>query len=245
MQGSFRQRVKPFGHVHAWAEHEERVASEPVGRRLARQLAKRSSDPVLPGLTGIQDQRRQLFRRAPVLEQGGDARLPPARGKPQDDGLPSGREPKTEGGGKTFDGERDAAHDRGRQLDDETGHRLEIDAGPLEAIRDCAAIREGVRIPWKEDRDLLAVSGELDHLVDRFERRDVGMRGGEVQQTSAASIAIANDIGVLDRLDCLHGGKTWMTWSDADQPDRAHATTPIPTRDMADRLELSADHVIR
>src|SRR5213594_1362217 len=107
------------------------------------------------------------------------------------------------------------------------------------------ADRESVWIAWKQHSDLLAAASELDHLIDRFEGRDVGIRLRKVKQTGAAAIVVANDVGVLDRFDCLHGRKTWMAWSYADELDRAHSTMSIPTRDMGDRLELSADHVLR
>ena len=200
---------------------------------------------MLSGLTGIQDERRQLLWRAAVLEQSGNARLPPARGKTQDHGLASCGEPEAKRCGKTFDGQRDAAHDRGSELDDEAWHCFEIDPGSLEPVGDRAAVRESVWIAWKQHSDLLAAASELDHLIDRFEGRDVGIRLRKVKQTGAAAIVVANDVGVLDRFDCLHGRKTWMAWSYADELDRAHSTMSIPTRDMGDRLELSADHVLR
>src|SRR5690349_5962305 len=116
----------------------------------------------------------------------------------------------------------------------------------MQPVGHLAAARERVWISGKQDRDLAPVAREADHLIDRFERCDVCVRGCEVQQSGAATIAVADDIGFLHGFDGLHGGKSWMTWSDADEPDPAHATTtPIPTRDTADRLELSAHHVVR
>ena len=58
-----------------------------------------------------------------------------------------------------------------------------------------------------------------------------------MQQTGTAAIAIADDIGFLDRLDRLQSGQPWMTWSDTDKPDPTHSTTPsIPTRDMGRQI---------
>ena len=71
------------------------------------------------------------------------------------------------------------------------------------------------------------------------------MRRGEVQQAGAATVAVANHIGFFHGFDRLQGGKARMPWADSDQPDSAHATTtPNPTRDTADRLELSTDHIV-
>src|SRR3989440_9798554 len=245
MKRTSRQRVQSLGHLDARSEHEQRIAPQPIGGRLARQLAEGGRDAVLSGLTGIQDERRQLLWRPAVLEQGGNARLPPARGKPQHHGVASGGEPEAKRSGKTFDGQRDAAHDRGSKLDDEAWQCFEIYPGPLEPVGDRAAVRESVWIAGKQHGDLLAGASELDHLIDRFERRDVGIRLRKVKQTGAAAIAIANDVGVLDCFDCLHGRKTWMAWSYADELDRAHTNMSFPTWDMGDRLELSADHVLR
>jgi hypothetical protein len=50
-----------------------------------------------------------------------------------------------------------------------------------------------------------------------------------MQKTDATAIAVANHVGVLDRLDCLNGRQAWMSWSDTDELDLAHVT--IPTRD--------------
>jgi hypothetical protein len=57
-----------------------------------------------------------------------------------------------------------------------------------------------------------------------------------VQQAGAASIAVANDVGLTDCFDCLHSGQAWMTWSHTDEPDPTHATMPIPTRDTGRQI---------
>jgi hypothetical protein len=57
-----------------------------------------------------------------------------------------------------------------------------------------------------------------------------------MQQTRTAAVAISDHVGFLDRLDRLQSGQPGMTWSDTDEPDPAHTTTPIPTRDMGRQI---------
>ena len=116
----------------------------------------------------------------------------------------------------------------------------------MQPLRHLTAIGERVRVAGKEDRHLAPAPRETNYLIDRFERCYVRVRRREMKQTGAAAVAVANDVGFFHGLDRLHRGQTWMTWSHADESDPAHATTtPIPSRDTADRLELSTDHVVR
>ena len=246
VERAFGERVQALRHLHAGPEDQERIAPQTVGRRLARQLAERGADPVLARQARIEDQRGGCLGRAAVLQKRADTRLPPPRGQAQDDRLAAGREAETDRSGQALDGQRDAAHHRRRELDDEPGHRLEIDAGAMQPLSHLTAVGEGVRVAGKEDRHLAPAPRETNYLIDRFERCYVRVRRREMKQTGAAAVAVANHVGFFHGLDRLHRGQTWMTWSHADESDPAHATTTlIPTRDTADRLELSTDHVVR
>src|SRR5262249_11598348 len=172
---------------------------------------------------------------------------PPAPDPGSTDAVPTAsRQSETNRRRKAFDREWDAAHHGRGELDDQSRHRLEIDSRTLQSIGHLAAVGERVRVAWKKDGDLASIARKADHIINRFERRDVRVGGGEMQQARAASVADANDVGFFDCFHGLNGGQPWMTWSDADEPDPTHATTmPIPTRDTGDRLELSAHHVVR
>jgi len=46
-----------------------------------------------------------------------------------------------------------------------------------------------------------------------------------MKQRSTTAIAAADDVGILDRLDRLHGGQSGVPGTNTDEPDPAHAST--------------------
>ena len=62
-----------------------------------------------------------------------------------------------------------------RQLDDETGHSLEVNAGTFELFRHLAAIGEGVGVPGEQNGDSLSGLRETNELIGGVERSDVGI----------------------------------------------------------------------
>src|SRR3979409_1258192 len=100
----------------------------------------------------------------------------------------------------TLDRQRDAAHHRRGELDDEARDRLEVDLRALELLGDVAAVGERVGVAWEEHGHLAPGACETHDLLGRFERADVRLRGSHVEKGSAATIPAANDFGILDRL---------------------------------------------
>ena len=180
---------------------------------------------MLSRLAGVEDQRRRRLRRPAVSHQRRDARLPPTGRQTQHNSLGAFDQPEGDRSRPAFDRQRDAAHHRRSQLDDEPGDRFEVDLSALELRGNVAAIREGVRVAWKEDGHLATCACETHYLLGRLERPDIRVRGSKVKKRSAATITAADDFGILDRLDRLNGGQARMSGTDADQPDSAHEST--------------------
>src|SRR6202165_2795145 len=233
MQRPFRHAVEALGHLDARTQHEQRIAAGSVRGRLARELAERRRDAMLARESGVQDQRGGRLRGAPVLEQRGDARVPPARREAQHDCFSLFDQAEANRRGQALDRERDAAHHRRRELDDQAWHGFEIDAGSFQTFGDLAPIGECIWVAGTKHCDLAPVARETNYLIDGLERSDVGVRAREMQEAGAAAIVIADDIGLFPPFDRLHGGQAWMAWSNAYEADPAHATIPIPTRDTA------------
>src|SRR5205809_1007513 len=125
MEGPARKRVEALGHLDARPDHEQRVAAEAVGGRLAGQLAQRRRHASLPGQSRAEDQRGRRVGGTPVRHQLADARLPPARRQPQHDSLGAFHQAEAERVGAAFDGEGDAAHHGRGHLDCHAGDRFE------------------------------------------------------------------------------------------------------------------------
>src|SRR5712692_3751525 len=192
---------------------------------------------MLAWLPRVENQGRRRVRLPTVGEQRADARLPPARREPKHDRLRALDQAEADRRRAPFDGERDAAHDRRGELEDEPGHGFEIDTGALETLSHLAAVRECVWVAGEKNRDLATQSRESDDLFGGIERADLGSRRGEVKQPGATTIAVANYVGLPDRLDRLHRGQTWVSGTDTHEPNP-------DARTHEKRLELSRNHVV-
>ena len=222
MERAPRKRVQPLRHLHARTDHKQGVAAQPIGGGLVRKLAEGRGHAPLARLPRVQEEGRRRLRGAPISEQLGDARLPPARGKPEHDGLRSAHETDPHRGGPAFDGQGDPAHHRRGELDRHARHRLEVKACALESPGNLSSVGKRVWVAREKHGHFAARAREPDHFVRRYERRNVSRGCGEMKQSSATAIAVANGVGALDRLHRMDRGETWMSRTYPDQHDPAH-----------------------
>src|SRR6266852_3108083 len=159
-----------------------------------------------------------------VCEKRADSRLPPARRESQHHSFGAFHEPKADRRRAALDGQRNAAHDRCGQLEDEPRHSFEIDTRTLKPLGHRAAIREHVRISREENRDLPTLPCEANDLVGVIERADIRAGSCVVQESRATTVAVADDVGFLDRFDRLDGRETRVSGTDTHEPDSAPRT---------------------
>ena len=173
--------IEALGHFDPGTDHQQGIAPQSVGGRLARQLTQGGRHAPLPWKAGAEDQRGWGLRRTAVRQQLRDSRFPPPGGEPEHDSLRPLDQPEPDRHRTTLDGQRDATHHRRRHLHRHSRHRLEVDARPFQTRSDLGAIRKCIRIAGEQHSHLAAAPGEPHYLVHRLEAGHVCAQGREMQ----------------------------------------------------------------